>query len=338
MPNTPWSASDAVVAASERLAPFGLTTPLSPARCLVPHAHFKCENLQRTGSFKIRGALNKLLLLSSEQRERGVVTSSTGNHGLAVAEALRLTSGRGTVVVSASASPYKIERLTKAGLEVVVSNGDPMAAELEARALGDREGRVYISPYNDPDVMAGQGSMAVEILEQRPDIEAVFVAVGGGGMIAGIASYLKAVRPDVLVVGCWPERAKAMYESVRAGRLIEVPDEPTLSDATAGNIEPGAITFPYCRDLIDELVLVSEADIAQAMRDAMLTDHLVIEGAGGVAVAGWRTFTAGRPRLADRESVVILCGGNVSAGTLSGVLGDRERELPGSGRREPGDG
>jgi len=324
------SAPDAVVAASERLAPFGLTTPLSPARCLVPHAHFKCENLQRTGSFKIRGALNKLLLLTSAQRERGVVTSSTGNHGLAVAEALNLTNGRGTVVVSASASPYKIARLTKAGLEVVVSSGDPMAAELEARALGDREGRVYISPYNDPDVMAGQGSMAVEILEQRPDIEAVFVAVGGGGMIAGIASYLKTVRPDVLVVGCWPERAKAMYDSVRAGRLIEVPDEPTLSDATAGNIEPGAITFPYCRDLIDELVLVSEADIAQAMRDVMLTDHMVIEGAGGVAVAGWRRFTAGRPRLADHESVVVLCGGNVSAETLVDVL---KRET-GDGRRE----
>src|SRR4029453_9445022 len=195
------SAPDAVVAASERLAPFGLTTPLNSARCLVPHAHFKCENLQRTGSFKIRGALNKLLLLTPEQRECGVVTSSTGNHGLAVAEALKLTSGRGTVVVSASASPYKIERLTNAGLDVVVSDGDPMAAELEARALGDREGRVYISPYNDPDVMAGQGSMAVEILEQRPDIKAVFVAGGGGGWIAGIASYLKAVRPDVRLGG-----------------------------------------------------------------------------------------------------------------------------------------
>ena len=331
-PGTPYSgmrhaslsAPDAVVAASERLAPFGLATPLSPARCLVPHAHFKCENLQRTGSFKIRGALNKLLLLTSEQRECGVVTSSTGNHGLAVAEALRLTSGRGTVVVSSSASAYKIERLTKAGLEVVVSEGDPMAAELEARALADREGRVYISPYNDADVMAGQGTLGVVLLEQRPDLEAVFIAVGGGGVVSGVAAYLKSVRPDVLIVGCWPEQARAMYESVRAGRLIEVPDEPTLSDATAGNIEPGAITFSFCRDLIDELVLVSEAQIAQAMRDVMLTDHMVIEGAGGVAVAGWRQFMAGRPRLADRESVVVLCGGNVSAATLSGVLGKRE--------------
>ena len=314
------SLADAVVAASERLAVYELHTPLLPARSLVSHAHFKCENLQRTGSFKIRGALNKLLMLSDDERERGVVTSSTGNHGLAVAEALRLTSGRGTIVVSGLASPYKIDRLRRAGLEVVVSDGDPMAAELEARALGERDGRVYVSPYNDADVIAGQGTVAVEILEDRPDIEAVFVAVGGGGLVAGIASYLKAVRPDVLIVACWPEQAAAMYQSVRAGRLLEVPDEPTLSDATAGNIEPGAITFPYCRDCIDELVLVSEADIAQAMREALLTDHLVIEGAAGVAIAGWRKFTAYRPRLANHESAIVLCGGNVSAETIVRIL------------------
>src|SRR5687768_7227386 len=275
------AAADAVIAASRRLAPYALETPLLPARSLAPHAWFKCENVQRTGSFKIRGALNKLLVLSADERERGVVASSTGNHGLAVAEALRLTSGRGTVVVSASASPYKRERLTKAGLAVIVSDGDPMTAELEARALAESEGRVYVSPYNDPDVVAGQGTVAVELLAQRPIVEAVFVAVGGGGLVAGMAAYLKSVRPDISVVGCWPEHAAAMYHSVCAGRLIEVPDEPTLSDGTAGNIEPGAITLPLCRDLIDELVLVTEEAIAAAMRDAMVTDHLVIEGAAG---------------------------------------------------------
>jgi threonine dehydratase len=314
------SAAEGVAAASERLAPFQIDTPILPARSLGPHAFHKCENLQRTGSFKLRGALNKMLVLSADDRERGVVASSTGNHGLAVAEALRLTSGRGTVVVSSAASPYKIERLRKAGLEVIVSETDPMAAELEARALAEAEGRVYVSPYNDADVIAGQGTVAVELVAQRPDVEAVFVAVGGGGLIAGMASYLKSVRPDVSIVGCWPEQAAAMYESVRAGRLIEVPDEPTLSDGTAGNIEPGAITFPLCRDLIDELVLVSEEDIASAMRDAMLTDHLVVEGAAGVAMASWRAFTAGHPRLADRVSAIVLCGGNVSASTIATVL------------------
>lgn len=314
------STADAVVAASERLAPYGLETPVIAARSLGSHVHLKCENLQRTGSFKIRGALNKMLVLSPEERERGVVASSTGNHGLAVAEALRLTSGRGTVVVSSAASSYKIDRLTKAGLEVIVSDADPMAAELEARALAEREGRVYVSPYNDPDVIAGQGTLAVELIAQRPAIDAIFVAVGGGGLVAGMASYLKSVRPDACIIGCWPEQAAAMYQSVRAGRLMEVPDEPTLSDGTAGNIEPGAITFPLCRDLIDELVLVTEDDIVAAMRDAMLTDHLVIEGAAGVAMAGWRAFTAGRPRLADRKSAIVLCGGNVSASTIAKVL------------------
>jgi threonine dehydratase len=314
------TAAESVAVASARLAPYAVETPVVSARSLGSHVHFKCENLQRTGSFKLRGALNKMLTLSGDERERGVVASSTGNHGLAVAEALRLTSGRGTVVVSSAASPYKIERLRKAGLEVIVSDSDPMAAELEARALAEREGRVYVSPYNDADVIAGQGTVAVELIAQRPGLEAVFVAVGGGGLVSGMASYLKSVRPDVSVIGCWPERAAAMYESVRAGRLIEVPDEPTLSDGTAGNIEPGAITFPLCRDLIDELVLVTEEQIATAMRDAMLMDHLVIEGAAGVALAGWRTFTAGRPRLADRESAIVLCGGNVSASTIGTVL------------------
>lgn len=313
--------ADAVAAAAERLAPYQIESPLLRARSLASHAHFKCENLQLTGSFKIRGALNKLLLLSVEDRERGVVTSSTGNHGLAVAQALELTTGRGTVVVSSQASRYKIDRLTKAGLEVIVFDGDPMAAELEARALAEREARVYVSPYNDADVVAGQGTVAAEIIAQRPNIEAVFVSVGGGGLVGGIASYLEVVRPDVSVIGCWPEQAAAMYQSVRAGRIMEVPDEPTLSDGTAGNIEPGSITFPLCRDHVHELVLVTEDEIAAAMRDVMLQDHLVIEGSAGVAVAGWRKFVAGRPRLAARESAIVLCGGNVSAGTLADVLG-----------------
>ncbi|MDF2774706.1 MAG: serine/threonine dehydratase [Geminicoccaceae bacterium] len=310
------AAAEAVLAASRRLAPFALETPLVRAPTLGPAAWYKCENLQRTGSFKLRGALNKLLVLSAEDRERGVVASSTGNHGLAIAAALQMTSGHGTVVVSRSASPYKVHRLERAGLEVITSDGDPMAAELEARALAEREGRVYVSPYNDADVLAGQGTVGVELLTQRPDLEAVFIAVGGGGLVAGVAAYLKSVRPNVTVVGCWPERAAAMYQSVRAGRLMEVPDEETLSDGTAGNIEPGSITFPLCRDLIDELVLVSEDAIAAAMGDVLISDHLLIEGAAGVAVAGWRAFTAARPTLANRMSAIVLCGGNVSATTI----------------------
>ena len=312
--------ADAVRATAERLARYEVSTPLIRGHTLGPGVFLKCENLQRTGSFKLRGALNKILLLSAEQRERGVVTSSTGNHGLAVGTALRMTSGRGTVIVSSAASPYKIERLAAVGLEVVTLDVDAMTAEVTARALAEREGKIYISPYNDLDVAAGQGTVAVEILEQRPTIEVVYVAVGGGGLIGGMAAYLAGARPGMTVVGCWPERAAAMYESVRAGRIVDVADQPTLSDGTAGNIEPGSVTFPLCCDLIDEHVLVSEGDIGRAMRDVAVGEHLIVEGAAGVAVAGWRKLTAAHPEHAERESALVLCGGNVSTTTLADVL------------------
>jgi threonine dehydratase len=307
-----------IAAAAERLAPYALRTPVVPARALDLEgcAWYKCENLQRTGSFKIRGALNKILSLPAEARARGVVTSSTGNHGLAVAEALRLVGGRGTIVVSAAASPYKVAKLAKAGLDVVTHDGDPMAAELAARALAEREGRVYVSPYNDLDVVAGQGTLGVELLDQMPELEAVYVAVGGGGLAAGVAAAVKAARPDVRVVGCWPENATAMLASIRAGEIVEVEEQPTLSDGTAGNLEPGSVTLPFCAALIDEHVTVSEAEIARAMRDVALGDKLVVEGAAGVAVAGWRA----RPELTARKCVVILCGGNLGADLLARTL------------------
>lgn len=314
----------AIQRAAERLAPYHLRTPVVESQLWPPGARrvwLKCENVQRTGSFKIRGALNKVLALGEDVLALGVITSSTGNHGAAVAEALRITGHRGAVVVSSSASPYKVQRLRAAGLRVIVHEGDPVQAELEARAMAEREGAVYISPYNDPDVIAGQGTIGVELLDQMPALEAVYIAVGGGGMVAGVASVLKAARPGVRVVACWPRNAPAMYECVRAGRVIDVEEGPTLSDGTAGNVEPGAITLPLCRELIDEYVLVPEEEIARAMRDVALGDHLVIEGSGGVAVAAYRQLTAERPELAGLASAVVLCGGNVSADVLRRVLG-----------------
>lgn len=306
--------------AARRLEGYGLRTPVVPARCLEGEAWHKCENVQRTGSFKIRGALNKVLGLGGEALGRGVVTSSTGNHGLAVAEALRIVGHRGTVVVGSSASPYKVRRLADAGLRVITHEGDPVDAELEARAMAEREGAVYISPYNDEDVVAGQGTMGVELLEQLPAIEAVYIAVGGGGLIAGVAAALKAAKPSVRVIGCWPRNATAMHESILAGRVVDVAEEPTLSDATAGNIEPGAVTLPLCRALVDEHVLVPEAEIAAAVRDVALVDHLVVEGAAGVAVAGYRRLTRERPEMARLTSAVILCGGNIGADAFARLV------------------
>jgi threonine dehydratase len=239
---------------------------------------------------------------------------------LPVDEALRLVGGRGTIVVSASASPYKVARLADAGLEVVTHPGDPVAAELAARALGEQDGRVYISPYNDLDVVAGQGTLGVELLAQTPNVEVVYVAVGGGGLVAGVAAAITRVRPDVRVVGCWPEHSTAMLASIQAGHIVDVEESPTLSDGTAGNLEPESVTLPFCMALIDDHVTVTEAEIARGMRDAALGDHLVVEGAAGVAIAGWRTMTRRHPELADRPSVVVLCGGNLGAELLARTL------------------
>ncbi|AHG92227.1 Pyridoxal-5'-phosphate-dependent protein beta subunit (plasmid) [Gemmatirosa kalamazoonensis] len=171
-----------------------------------------------------------------------------------------------------------------------------------------------MSPYNDPDVVAGQGTLGIELLEQLPELDSIYVAVGGGGLAAGVAAAVKAARPDVRVVGCWPEHATAMLASIRAGHVVEVEEEPTLSDGTAGNLEPGAITVPLCAALIDDHVTVSEAEIADAMREVALGDHMVVEGAAGVAVAAWRKTPARGP------SIIILCGGNLGAELLARTL------------------
>ena len=151
---------------------------------------------------------------------------------------------------------------------------------------------MFISPYNDADVMAGQGTIGVELLRQLPDLDAVFVAVGGGGLIGGIGSYLKAVKPAIEIVGCWPENSPVMWECMQAERVIEVPEQPTLSESTAGGLEPDSITLDVCRNVIDRATFVSEAEIRDAMRTVLATEHWLIEGAAAVAVAAFRKDAA----------------------------------------------
>jgi threonine dehydratase len=297
-------------------------TPLVPATARDLRAesiYYKCENLQRTGSFKFRGALNKVLSLTAQQRE-SVVTASTGNHALAVAEALSIVGGRATVVVPATAPVAKIQRLIDRGFRLVRTEGDPLNAELTAREIAAREGGVYISPYNDIDVIAGQGTVGLELLEQLPQLEVVYISVGGGGLISGAAAAIKAVRPEVRVVACFPENATAMFESMQAGGDCRVADRATLSDATAGNLEAGAITIDLCRKLVDDCVLVSEQDIADGVRDLALQNQMVVEGAAGVAVSGCRRYLELHPEYAHAVSAVVLCGGHIDPRTLAAII------------------
>ncbi|MEM9208304.1 MAG: pyridoxal-phosphate dependent enzyme, partial [Pseudomonadota bacterium] len=175
----------------------------------------------------------------------------------------------------------------------------------------------YLSPYNDWAVIAGQGTCGVEIAEQLPEADAVFIAVGGGGLIAGVGTALKAVDPDVEIVSCQPLASAVMTESVKAGRILDLPSEPTLSDGTAGGIEAGAVTFDQCRKVVGRYVVVAEADIARAMRDFVDAQHQVIEGAAGVALAGFRQIA---DDYAGKNVVIVICGGNVSRETLKQVL------------------
>jgi threonine dehydratase len=279
----------------------------------------KREDLQKTGSFKLRGATNKLLSLTEEDARRGVVTSSTGNHGLGVAAAAQHRGVDAEVVVSSEVSPKKLDSIREYGARIRVVGTTPLEAELAARAEAQGSGRTYISPYNDREVIAGQGTVGAELLEQLAAVDVVYVAVGGGGLIGGIGAYLKKKSPTTEVVGCWPENSRVMYECLRAGRIIEFPEEATLSQSTAGGVEPGSLTFELCQMVIDRTVLVSEAEILAAMRWGR-TLGWQLEGAAGVALAA---ALADAERAQGRTAVAIGCGRNLSPEVAKLVAGSQ---------------
>jgi threonine dehydratase len=275
--------------------------------------YLKLEHLQHTGSFKFRGASNKIALLTPEQAAAGVVAASNGNHGLGVAAASKARGIAAEVFVSSQVSPAKARRIEALGARLCRAGDDSLTAELAARRAAQETGRVFISPYNDVDVIAGQGTIAVELLRQVPGLDAVFVAAGGGGLIGGIGSYLKEVSPRTEVIGCWPETSPVLARCLEAGKIIDVPEEPTLSESTAGGLEPGSVTLDLCRRAIDRAVFVTEAEILSAMRLLLETEHWVIEGAAGVALAAFLQEAEG---YRDRNTAVVLCGRNLSPEVL----------------------
>jgi threonine dehydratase len=185
----------------------------------------------------------------------------------------------------------------------------PLDVELEARRQAELHGKTYISPYNDIDVVAGQGTIGVELARQAPDLAAVFVSVGGGGLISGIGTALKRLSPHTRVVGVWPENSPCMLAAMKAGAIVDVEESPTLSDATAGAVEAGSVTFPICSEVIDDTLTVTETEIASAMRTVAQTDRWIIEGAAGVAVAGLLKSTA---QYQGRKVAAIVCGRNIA--------------------------
>jgi len=307
--------------AADRIRPVVAETPVEQIEGLVPNIEtkvfFKLENLQNTGSFKLRGASNKILSLSPKEAAKGVIAASNGNHGLGVAAAARAARIAAEVYVSNHVSPSKARRIEEYGAHIKRIGDDPLEAELAARAAACEQGKVFISPYNDNEVMAGQGTIAVELLRQLPTLDALFVAVGGGGLIGGIGAYTKSASPQTEIVGCWPHNSPVLYESIKAGRILDVPEEPTLSESTAGGLEPGSVTLEVCSQVIDSSVLVSETEILDAMRRVRTLKGWIIEGSAAVAVAG---FLKNAERYRGKRVAVVICGANVSEKVLA-VLG-----------------
>ena len=304
--------------AAKRIAPLVRHTPLHHSVAfserLGANIWFKLENRQETGSFKLRGATNRLLTLTDDQRARGCVAASSGNHGAAVACAMQQLGVAGVIFVPEGTSSAKVEKIRQYDGEVEFFGTDGLDTEQHARAYAAQHDMFYLSPYNDEEVIAGQGTIGIEILGQLPDVDVVFIAVGGGGLIGGIGSVLKNHDPGIRVVGCQPVASPVMARSVEAGEILEMASEPTLSDGTAGGIEPDAITFPLNQAVVDEWVVVDEDEIVAAMRLYLRSESGAIEGAAGVAIAG---LLASAAEIAGSNVVVLICGGNISAETLN---------------------
>jgi len=316
-----------VVAARHRLAGIALNSPLeaSPqlaAESRAAEVRLKLEMLQPTGSFKTRGAHNKVALIAAADPTAELVTASSGNHGIATATAAARHGMRLTVLVGASISPAKLELLRALESDICtveIFGRDSDDAEAEARRR-DTEGiAVYVPPYNDPDVIAGQGTVGAEVLDAWPECDALLVPIGGGGLMAGIGLWAKAVKPDLRLVGVQPSASPPMYAYLESGSTKPMPIAPTLADGVAGNTERDSITWKMCRQLVDEVVLVDEEQIADAMRWAVDVPHLVVEGSGALGIAALRARLGG---LSGRRVAVVLTGRNVDAATLRAVLAE----------------
>ena len=306
-----------VYAARRRIGPWVVETPLvysPPLSALCGGGVWlKLENLQVTGSFKPRGVVNKLLRMSPQRRRRGVVTSSSGNHALALGYVAQRLGVDALVVVPEGTPEVKVEAIRGYGVELRVYGAEYMEAEAEAKRLAEEERRVFISPYNDVDIIAGHGTMALELLEEEPRLDVVLVPVGGGGLISAVASVLKALSPGVEVVGVQPSASPVMYESLRRGRIVEVEIGESIAEALLGGIEADSITFDLCRRLVDDFIVVDEEAVREGVRWMLLRERQVAEGGGAIGVAALLEEPG---RFKGRRVAVIVSGGNIDAELL----------------------
>ncbi|MFQ5865903.1 MAG: threonine/serine dehydratase [bacterium] len=305
--------------AQEKIQPYIRTTPVEYSHALSERTnsavYLKLENWQKTGSFKLRGALNKLLSLSPEEKHKGVITASAGNHGLGVALAAKLLGVQGKIVVPVNASLAKLKALQQYHLEVIQKGEDYDEAEQFAWELQQREALTFIHAFSDLEIIAGQGTIGLEILAELPDVKTVVVPIGGGGLISGIAVAVKSMNPKVKIIGVQSEASPAMYHAIHVGKVVETPIEATIADGLAGRFVT-ELTLSLTQEYVDDIVLVSEPTIEEALLLILESEHMLVEGSAAVGVAALleNKITSGD------KTIIVLTGSNVDIDLLKSLL------------------
>lgn len=279
--------------------------------------HLKLETLQPIGAFKLRGAMNAILSLDDEKRQRGLVTASTGNHGRAVAYAAEKLGIPATICMSSLVPANKVESIRALGAEIRIVGRSQDDAQEEVERLTKSGGLTAIPPFDHADVVAGQGTIALEVIEDMPDLETILIPLSGGGLAGGTAVAVKALNPSARVIGISMERGAAMHASVEAGRPVSVREEETLADSLGGGIGlANRVTFSLCQQLLDEIVLLSEDEIANGIRNAAREEELIVEGAGAV---GFAAILSGKVKISG-PTAIIVSGGNIDPAVHKSIV------------------
>jgi threonine dehydratase len=313
--------------AQRTIVPYANLTPLKRSKYLSElcqaNVYLKLENQQVTRSFKVRGGINKLVKLTTVEKAKGVITASAGNHGQAVAFGARELGFTAKVVVPTNTPKVKVEAIRRFGAELILYGATYTEAEKKAKDLAKQEGRLYISPYNDPFIVAGHGTIGLEILEDKPDVDVVVVPVGGGGLIAGISIAVKTKKPDTQVIGVQSTATPIMFESLRAGRIVPAHrHEPaTIAEGIGGGIEKDSITFDIAQQYVDKIMLVREETIRKAVYIHYKYDGEMVEGSGAVGAALLLEYP---DAFKGQTVVLVVSGGNIDEPLLKQIIAEQE--------------
>jgi threonine dehydratase len=316
-----------ILQAQKNIASYAKVTPLIPSKFASELIHgnvfLKLENQQITHSFKVRGVINKLLNLSAEEKAKGVVTASAGNHGQALAYGAQKLGFHAKIVVPTHAPKVKVDGIKQFGAELLLYGETYDEAEKKAKQLAAQEGRLYISPYNDERIVAGHGTVGLEILSELPNVDVVIVPVGGGGLIGGIAIAVKSQKPTAKVIGVQSTASPVMYESLKAGKIVPPHrhERYTIAEGLVGAVEKGSITFDIAKQYVDEVTIAREESIRQAVYLLWKNEKQVVEGSGAAGVA---LLMENKDSFTGKTVAVVISGGNIDPYLFDGIVAEEE--------------